>query len=352
VVLVASGTANEPRPVVGERVIGLLHAAADSQQVTDHTVTTSSVALVSTTTGAAQAVTLSPRRADGAIEHGLSRQSLIEDNVDAVRALVASATATSAELDLLSGIADAVRGVRPGTVVVVSSGLSTSGAFDLRQVGWAADADAVAAQLLAAGQLPDLHGWHVIFSGLGATSAPQPPLPLPTRTTLTGYWQAICRAAGARHCDVDETRTTTTRSAATVATPVVPVPGVTSVTGPDRTTTTTFSNDVLGFTGDSAVLSADARELLGATATAIGGRLGATVTVRGFTADPPGSTAGGRQRLAEARAHAVAVVLDELGVDNPIVAVGVGAPPDTTAIVDGRFVEQVATQMRRVEIHY
>lgn len=74
--------------------------------------------------------------------------------------------------DLLAPMAAATRITsRPATLILVSSGLSTAGAFDLRQVGWEARAEVVAAELKGRGQLPVLRGWTIVFAGLAARRA-------------------------------------------------------------------------------------------------------------------------------------------------------------------------------------
>lgn len=354
VVVVVSGTANEPRPAVPDAVLAVLRDTANSGNVSQQGSGKSSVVLVSAADGGdRRSVVLTPRRADGSLEHGLSRPSLIDRNVaSAVDAITATAAGKSG-LDLLTGIADAVRGVPAGMLVVDGSGLSTGGAFDLRQVGWTADPAAIAAQLGTAGQLPRLAGWHVLFAGLGSVAGAQPPLPTPARDRLAAYWQAICRAAGAASCDVDQSRVPAEPPRATVVTPVVPVPGVTSVIGPRGRVTTTVSDTALGFAGDSAVLSESARDLLRSLAGSItAGGASAPVTVRGFAADPPGSTEAGRRALAEQRARAVAGALTRAGVTQRVDASGTGSEPGVTAMTGGRFDEAAAARMRRVEITY
>ena len=109
--------------------------------------------------------------------------------------------ATNGPMDLLSLISAATRAEsQPSTLIVVSSGLSTAGGFDLRQVGWDANPSLVASQLKALGLLPDLDGRQVVFSGLGDVAGRQHALPLPQQTTLESYWTAICRASGAASC--------------------------------------------------------------------------------------------------------------------------------------------------------
>ena len=107
---------------------------------------------------------------------------------------------------------------------MVTSGLSTAGGFDLRQVGWNANPVAVASQLKHEGLLPSLAGWHVIFSGLGDTAGDQPALPLPQQAELVAYIMAICHAAGAASCGTDDVTRPDPPALSTNPTPVVPVP--------------------------------------------------------------------------------------------------------------------------------
>ncbi|WP_410608597.1 hypothetical protein [Amycolatopsis sp. lyj-109] len=357
VVIVASATANEPRPAVTDLARQVLVDAANSGNVSSGGEGKSSVALVAAADGVeSRQLVLTPRRADGALEHGLQRPSLIERNVQAAADAVAATAAARAGLDLLAGIDAATRGVTPGRLIVVSSGLSTAGAFDLRQVGWDAQPEEVASQLAAKKALPHLENWHVLFTGLGSVAGAQPPLPGPAHDKLLQYWQAICARAQAAGCDFDDKRVPAEPSHATVATPVVPVPGVTSVVGPAGQVSTTVSDSALGFSGDSAVLSPGAQDLLRALAGSItarlAGRPGAVVTIRGYAADPPGSTAAGRRQLADERARAVAGALGQAGVRQPLDAAGIGTQPGRTAMAGGRFDEAAAAAMRRVEIAY
>ncbi|MET8853061.1 hypothetical protein [Amycolatopsis sp. NPDC004625] len=354
VVIVVSATANEPRPAVTEVARKLLLDAANSGNASQQGSGNSSVALVSAADGAdSRPFVLTPRRPDGSLEHGLQRPSLIERNVQAVADAVAATAAARAGLDLLGGVDNAVRGVVPGRLIVVSSGLSTAGAFDLRQVGWDADPATVAAQLAAKNALPHLENWHVLFTGLGSVAGAQPPLPGPAHDKLLQYWQAICTRAQAAGCDFDDKRVAAGPPRATVATPVVPVPGVTSVVGPAGRVSTTVSDSALGFSGDSAVLSSGAVDLLRTLAGSImAGPPGAVVIVRGYAADPPGSTAAGRQALADLRAGVVADALRQAGVSRRVDAAGVGTQPGRTAMAGGRFDETAAAAMRRVEIVY
>ncbi|MDQ3222864.1 MAG: OmpA family protein [Gemmatimonadota bacterium] len=356
VAVLITGTAHEPRPMLTARALQEVRTAADSTNVTNGPSGKSSSVLVTTADDQLfPVVALTPRRANGAVEHGLQRPKLIEDNLQQVVGTVAAVTATQPGMDLLEGMNDAVSGSEHGVLVVVSNGLSTRGGFDLRAVGWNADPVQIVSQLRERNLLPDLTGWRVLWTGLAATAGDQPPLPKPIRDKLGSYWTAICEAADAVSCQFDESRLDPTPPTTTVETPIVPIPEITSVTAPSGTVTT-LPDALLGFGPESAVLSPAAAELIddvGADIVAtLASRPGATVTITGFTADPPESTPAGRRQLSLARAQAVADALTAAGVTHTIILAGGGAAPGTTAMQDGVFIEAIASKMRRTEISY
>ncbi|MGH4023099.1 MAG: OmpA family protein, partial [Pseudonocardiaceae bacterium] len=356
VVLLVSATTHEPRPMLTEHARATLRTAANSENVTDGPSGKGSVAVVTTADGRfSEPLPLTPRRANGAVEHGLQRDTLIENNLRDVSDTMLATRAQRPGLDLLQGIDDAIAGADGGVLILVSNGLSTDGGLDLRQVGWNADPGQLVARLRERDLLPDLTGWRVLVTGLGGTAGDQAPLPQPTRQKLTAYWKAIC-AATAEFCEFDDTRFERTTPVPGPEMPVVPIPDISSVTGPDGAVTTTLSDRVLGFAGDSAALSPAALGLLADTAARINTRLSGqpdtSVTVRGYTADPPGSTQVGRLQLSQERARAVAAALTAAGVTNKIVTIGGAAAPGPSAMVGGAFDEARATAMRRVEITY
>jgi outer membrane protein OmpA-like peptidoglycan-associated protein len=368
IVVLASGTANEPRPSLTPQAEQVLRDAAESGDVSDGRNGSGSVAVVtSADTGSggqpAEVLPLTPRRANCEVEHGFQRDNLIDTNIARVRNAVAGRAAVRPGLDLLAGIDNAVRGYSPGTLVIASNGLSTAGGFDLRQVGWNANPADLVTQLAQRGLLQNLlPRWHVLFTGLGATAGAQPPLTKPARDTLVGYWTAICTAAApGGSCDVDARPLDPSPPVATADMPVVDVPGIDSATGPDGRTTVTLFDSVTGFAPDSAVLSADAQNILRGISARIAAKLAqqphTTITIRGYVADPPGSTPASRQQTADERARAVeAFLTDQLraaGFSPPIDAAGAGTPPQPpTAIVNGAFDGATAAQMRKVTITY
>lgn len=356
VALLVTGTAHEPRPMLTTRALQELRDAANSTNVTDGPGGKSSSASITTADDQfLPAVSLTPRRANGAVEHGLQRSKLIEDNLQQVIDTVSGVTATQPGMDLLEGMNAAVRDSDHGVLVVISNGLSTRGGFDLRVVGWNADPVRIASQLREQNLLPDLTGWRVLWTGLAATVGSQPSLPKPIREKLGSYWTAICEAAGAASCNFDEARLDPTPPTTLAEMPIVPIPEITSVIGPSGKVTS-LPDALLGFGPDSAVLAPAAAEVIGQVAadiaTTLAGQPEVVVTSTGYTADPPGSTPVGRQQLSLARAQAVADALIVAGVTQTITVVGGGVAPETTAMQDGVFVEAAASRMRRTEISY
>ncbi len=344
IVIVPSATANEPAPELSADNRSLLeNAAATSTQADAY--------VVNPTTGQPTEVPLTPRRADGQVEYGPRRGYLLDQNMTRVGQLLQE-QAASGPFDLLNMIASAIRVTSPpGTLLILSSGLSTAGGFDLRQVGWDADPSSIAAQLKQRGLLPDLAGWRVIFSGLGDTAGQQPALPLPQQTALASYWTAICRAAGAAACQTDETTRPDPPSRSTTPVPVVPVPVVLSVRGPNGATGVSVPSDEL-FAFDSAVLLPGADAVLGPLAAkARSGHL--LVTVTGY-ASPDGGSAAYNLALSRARALAVRARLVALGLPPGQITrvTGLGTDGKTSQACDvaGQFDEAVCAQLRRVVV--
>jgi len=344
IVVAASATMNEPEPVLAAPDLTLLRNAG----------TTSSQAaafVVNPTTGQAREVSLTPRRADGQVDYGPDRNSELAANLKKVQQLVSRAAA-SKPFDLLSMIAQAVRVTsHAGTLLVISSGLSTAGAFDLRQVGWGANPYAAAVALNRRKQLPRLTGWHIIFSGLGDTAGRQPAPPLPQRTQLTRYWRAICQVAGAASCTVDQVTRPDPRSHSTTPVPVVQFPRVTSVQGPHGRSRTTVPADEF-FEFGSARLLPGANAILGPMAAKARNRH-LKVTIVGY-ASPDGGAAAYNRALSMRRARAVQARLIALGLPDHLVAqvVGLGLDGKTRAacLRHGHLDEAVCSQLRRVVI--
>jgi len=344
IVVLASATANEPAPELAATDVSLLTSAAGAS-------TQATAYIVNPTTGAATTVPLTPLRPDGQVDYGPSRDSTMEQNVRRVQQVVGE-QAASGPFDLLNMIGNAVRATAsPGTLLIVSSGLSTAGGFDLRQVGWDADPAGIAATLKQRGLLPDLAGWQVIFSGLGDTDGRQPALPLPQRTTLTGYWLAICHAAGATRCGTDDLTRPSPPSRSTTPVPVVPVPAITSVSGPKNSAGISVPSDAL-FAFNSAALLSGANSVLGPLA-ARAQAGGQRVSITGY-ASPDGGSAAYNKALSGQRALAVRARLIALGVPASqifsVKGLGTDGASPQACQVNGQLDEAKCQQLRRVVI--
>jgi outer membrane protein OmpA-like peptidoglycan-associated protein len=342
IVVLASATANEPAPVLAAPDRSMLLSAGENS---------SAVAfVVDPDSGQAREVSLTPRRADGEIDYGPDRAGRLAANLNQVQQLL-NTLAASAPFDLLTMIAQAIRVTSvPGTLLVLSSGLSTAGGFDLNQVGWGADPRGAANWLNQQGLLPRLAGWHVVFSGLGDTSGRQPALPLPQRTTLTSYWLALCQVAGAASCQVDGVTRPEPPSRSTTPVPVVVFPHVTSFRGPHGQTTDVPADAFFAFNSAQLLPGADA--VLGPLAAEARGQY-LRVTIAGY-ASPDGGTDSYNLALSAARAQAVKTRLIALGVPASLIgkAVGLGTAgqPRSACYRQGQLDEAVCAQLRRVVI--
>jgi outer membrane protein OmpA-like peptidoglycan-associated protein len=343
-VIAASATMNEPSPVLAASEGTLLRNAGNTSS---H----AAAFIVNPNTGQAREVSLTPRRPDGQVDYGPDRNNELNSNLTLVRQLL-EREAASKPFDLLSMIAQAVRVTsHPGTLLVISSGLSTAGGFDLRQVGWGANPYAAAVALNRRELLPHLTGWHVVFSGLGDTAGRQPGLPLPQRTELTRYWLAICRVAGASSCAVDQVTRPDPASRSTTPVPVVAFPRVTSFRGPHGQTGANLPADEF-FAFNSARLLPGANAILGPMAAKARGQH-LRVTIVGY-ASPDGGTNTYNLALSAARARAVQARLLALGVPARLIvkAVGLGTAgkPRFACYRHGRLDEAVCSRLRRVLI--
>ena len=341
VVIAATATANEPAPSLSSADLHLLTSTGETSA--------NGVAyVVSPASGQPARLPLTPRRADGEVEYGPQRPALLSANLSRVTGRLRTEAATR-PFDLLGTMLAASRAAPPpATMLLLSSGVSTAGGFDLRAVGWAERPATAAAILKHRGLLPDLKGWTVIFSGLGETAGRQPALPLPQQTTLAAYWLAICHAAGATACRVDQSLQPLRPSHSTVPVPVVPVPVVRSITGPHQQMKSIVPADLLfRFNSSALVTAADSylgpiaeQEIRGGYFVAITGQ-----------ASPDGGTAAYNDRLSVLRARAVEDRLIALGVPPTRITRVRGVGTDhQTCTVHGTLDESRCAQLRRVVI--
>lgn len=240
--------------------------------------------------------------------------------------------AQTPEVDVLTALDLAGRsagsggqGGRPGTVVLVDSGLSTVAPLDFRQRGLldAPPAETVEA-LRANDALPGLQGETVVLAGLGDVAEPQPALSPAQRSSLVALWTAIATAGGASCVAVvDEPRGGDAPSDAP-AVSVVDVPPPPTIT-PGQTTALPDDNSV-GFQPDTAEFRDRnaARAVLTPFAQFLTESPSRRIALTGTSARA--GTEAGQVDLSTRRAEAVKALLVELGAPaDRITTRGVGS---------------------------
>ena len=203
-------------------------------------------------------------------------------------------------------------GNRPGTVVLVDSGLSTVAPLDFRQRGLLdAPPDETVEALRANNALPGLQGETVVLAGLGDVAEPQPALSPAQRSSLVALWTAIATAGGASCVAVvDEPRGGDAPSDAP-AVSVVDVPPPPTIT-PGQTTALPDDNSV-GFQPDTAEFRDRnaARAVLTPFAQFLTESPSRRIALTGTSARA--GTEAGQVDLSTRRAEAVKALLVELG---------------------------------------
>jgi OmpA-OmpF porin, OOP family len=238
-------------------------------------------------------------------------------NLSTIEGFITRSRANAPESDPLGALDIAARTVHAqgdhGTVVLVDSGLQTTGALRYQSDGLllASGSDVVGA-LRSSRQLPDLRGLTVVLGGLGDTAAPQPRLDLASRSRVVDQWRAIVTAAGASCVHVDPQPLSQPSTAGLPRVSTVPVPRPAAPRLP-RDRPVALREDTVGFLDDSAQLRDEAAALadLKPLAQQIRGD-GHQVLLVGTTATA--GTEQGRRRLSEQRAEAVKRLLVDLGV--------------------------------------
>ncbi|WP_447007191.1 OmpA family protein [Saccharothrix isguenensis] len=258
-----------------------------------------------------------------------ARNKEVRDRKADLRAKLSSVRPTTAELDLLAAIELGARSLarEPKTMVVESSGLSTTGALSFAKPGMLMAAPAeVADALERGGHLPALGGIRVTLRGLGDVMPPQQVLGTPERSNLIAIWKEVLTRAGAQVEPPDQRPLTgpTWTDAPPVAT--VPVTPASVDFGAPEPRVTRPLPAAAFFVADSAELldRANAVAVLRPFAEHVR-RSGGRLDLVGTTArvgDRPGQVA-----LSTDRANAMrSLLVDELGVpEDRVGASGVGS---------------------------
>jgi OmpA-OmpF porin, OOP family len=106
--------------------------------------------------------------------------------------------AQAPQADVLDALAVAASEVPPGgNVIVMDSGLQTTAPLNFATGLLNDNPQTIVDYLRRAGELPNLKGRHVYFTGLGWTASPQPALGVKDRNKVVGIWTHLAMAAGA-----------------------------------------------------------------------------------------------------------------------------------------------------------
>jgi outer membrane protein OmpA-like peptidoglycan-associated protein len=241
---------------------------------------------------------------------------------------ISQVRAQSPEADVLGALGLAgrsVQGGRPGTVVLVDSGLSTVAPLDFRQEGLLdAPAQDTVEFLRSHQALPALNGATVVLAGLGDTAAPQTPLDTAQRSELVNLWRGIAAASGAGCVAVvDEPRS------GDAPTDVPPVSAVTVPPPPTITpgkATTLPDDGSVGFQPDTAEFRDRAAASGVLTPFADFLKQGPTRRIALTGTSARAGTLAGQVALSTQRAEAVKALLVELGASpDQIATKGVGS---------------------------
>lgn len=222
--------------------------------------------------------------------------------------------AQAPQADVLDALAVAASEVpQGGNVIVLDSGLQTTAPLNFTTGLLNDDPQTIVDYLKRAGELPNLRGRHVYFSGLGWTASPQPALGVNNRNKVVAIWTQMAMAAGASCAyaapNADTQEAVPGRPPVAIVTPPPPAqpPGACSTTDLGDANNVGFDFDSTTFrdqAGAHATLQKLANVML---------RTGESLTLTGAT-----SSEGSDQynlHLSLQRANAVKSTLVSMGVD-------------------------------------
>ncbi|RHW22776.1 OmpA family protein [Nocardioides immobilis] len=303
--------------------------------------------------GLVDTIDLTPMRGDDVEADPDKAAAQIAEDLSTLRTALVDLHAQTDGQDVLGVLDNAIQ-VTPvgGTIVVVTSGLSTTAPVDLRQAGeWMLYPERFAKGIDQA-NIPSARGRKVVFAGLGypAANSEQDVPGTAARVALTHLWLAVCQRTGAASCEALDGPVGTEASTATNTVPTVSLDQVaTKCVG-----ALTVSSDV-AFESDSAVLARQADVVLAPIARSLRHcPAGRVVDAIGHAAEVPGG--GDGQELSESRARAVLDRLIVLGAPIRVIGTATGFGNTSNQIVDntpgdhGVYVEELARLNRVVEL--
>ena len=281
-------------------------------------------------------------------------------------------SAVTPEVDYLEALRLASRSFaslqdcRSKTIIVVGTGLSTTGTLDFRNNLFSAEPEAVVRLLEERQEIPDFSGTTVVFQQLGEVASPQAPLTQVQRAWLKALYCSIVTAGGGSFEFVDVVSTPADPTLELPAVSVVPLPAEpviafpaadaqpTSETVETTVTAAMFSSPVsLGeqevrFIPDTASFASTEETMLTLRPLADFLRSSPDLTLL-LVGCIAGDTCGsGGVALSRQRAEAVRDALEDLGIpQEQLIAVGLGCY-DPWHIMGAGFDGVLAAENRRV----
>lgn len=303
VTLIVGARMGSPKPALPEEIRKLVAVAIDKNQKVQ-------VVRVDGQPNVAAGVT-SNITADSPTRRRAEVESLLRQ----IDSAVAKLAPKTAEANVLGALTEAAH-VTPqgGTIVLIDSGIATSGPFTFRKkTMFGADPAEVADYLATQEVLPDLGKRSVVLAGVGNTAEPQAALDESLRKTVVGMWRAVVTKAGATCTSDVPGQTRRDRFDTTIPVTAVELPDA----KPDFTScsiTVLDDSGSVGFVPDEAVFRDQAAAER--TLKTLADKMNAdrmTANLVGNTSSF-GTSEPGRVDLSNRRALAVKEVLTRMGV--------------------------------------
>lgn len=345
ITIAATATAHESAPTLNDAALGTVKEYAEqAQEPGDASVTILAQGQQPTS------VDLTPMRGTKVEAISTKKEKKITERLGALGGALGQLRAGTPGLDAL-GVYDQALQNTPagGTVIMITSGISTTDPVALPKAGdWIND-PAAFAKLIAKQDIPDASGRHIIWVGLGYgdPQGKQPTAGPAARKAIRTIWTSICQRSGAASCTIADGPSGTAAPTAEESVPVVSFDQIaTHCIGQ-----TTLSSDV-AFAPDKATLLPEADTVLRPLAQGLKDcPAGRVINAAGHTAEVPGG--GNGMTLSTQRATAVLTRLRQLGAPSHTIGTATGYG-DTRPRVDntpaGVYEESLAVRNRVVEL--
>lgn len=293
----------------------------------------------------------------------IKRKQDAKQNTADLQSYLAAQVANDAEVDYLDGIRIAARtlsslqGYNSKKIVVIGTGLSTTGVLNFRNNLLSAEPETVVNTLKTKNEIPDLTGISVVWQQMGDVAEPQSDLSATQRKRLIAIWQGIIEDGGGSFTldTMMGSPVNTDVNYPKVSTVDLPSESPVVFTGEDASnlsenTPLSLTEKQIGFSPDKAAYLDEDKAV--ATLMPIAEYLKQKTSLRILLV---GTTAGDEdtvftQTLSKARAEAVKTTLTKLGVgESRITTIGLG-PTDPWHVAGVGTKSAAAAANRKVVI--